>query len=141
MRKSDVYKVTKPFSTTDEMWTVIAAQGKTAVETCGFDGVISTGAMLQNLRTTSLNNSLGLTRDGYHMDFGLSRYGASCTVFETVIGPYHGNVTLDGNSYRYNQSSTEDGSWTTPVTDATAPVALQAARYAIEKPYEVTTMK
>ena len=131
----------KPFSTTDEMWAVIAAQGKTAVETCGFDGVISTGAMLQNLRTSSLNNNIGLTRDGYHMDYGISRYGAACTVFETVIGPYHENITLDDNSYRYNQSSTEDGSWTTPVTDATVPIALQAARYAIDKPYEVTKMK
>ncbi|MBR5042422.1 MAG: DUF4886 domain-containing protein [Bacteroidales bacterium] len=138
---SKAQNVTKPFSTTEEMWTIIAAQGKTAVETCGFDGVISTGAMLQNLRTSSLNNSNGLTRDGYHMDLGISRYGASCTVFETVIGPYHGNIKLDNNSYRYNTSSTDDGSWSTPVTDATAPIALQAARYAIAKPYEVTSME
>lgn len=138
---SKAQNVSKPFTTTDEMWTIIAAQGKTAVETCGFDGVISTGAMLQNLRTSSLNNSNGLTRDGYHMDYGISRYGASCTVFETVIGPFNGNVKLDTNSYRYNNSSTTDGSWSTPVTDASAPIALQAARYAIAKPYEVTSMK
>ena len=138
---SKAQNVSKPFSTTDGMWTIIAAQGKTAVETCGFDGVISTGAMLQNLRTSSLNNSNGLTRDGYHMDYGISRYGASCTVFETVIGPFNGNVKLDNNSYRYSKSSTTDGSWSTPVTDTSAPIALQAARYAIAKPYEVTSMK
>lgn len=138
---SKAQNVSKPFSTTDGMWTIIAAQGKTAVETCGFDGVISTGAMLQNLRTSSLNNSNGLTRDGYHMDYGISRYGASCTVFETVIGPFNGNIKLDNNSYRYSKSSTTDGSWSTPVTDASAPIALQAARYAIAKPYEVTSMK
>ena len=138
---SKAQNVTKPFSTTEGMWTVISTQGKTAVETCGFDGVISTGAMLQNLRTSSLNNSNGLTRDGYHMDYGISRYGASCTVFETVIGPFNGNIKLDNNSYRYSKSSTTDGSWSTPVTDATAPIALQAARYAIAKPYEVTSMK
>lgn len=138
---SKAQNVSKPFSNTDGMWTIIAAQGKTAVETCGFDGVISTGAMLQNLRTSSLNNSNGLTRDGYHMDYGISRYGASCTVFETVIGPFNGNVKLDGNSYRYNNSSSTDGSWSTPVTDTSAPIALQAARYAIAKPYEVTSMK
>lgn len=66
---SKAQNVTKPFSNTDEMWTIIAAQGKKAVEEGGFDGIISTGAMLQNLRTSSLNNSNGLTRDGYHRDY------------------------------------------------------------------------
>ena len=138
---SKAQNVSKPFSNTDEMWTIIAAQGKKAVEECGFDGVISTGAMLQNLRTSSLNNSNGLTRDGYHMDYGISRYGASCTVFETVIGPFNGNIKLDNNTFRYSKSSTTDGSWSTPVTDASAPIALQAARYAIANPYVVTSMK
>ena len=128
---------TKPFATTDEMWTIIAAQGKSAVEECGFDGVISTGAMLQNLRTSGLNNALGLTRDGYHMDYGIARYGAACTVFETVIGPFNGNVKLDGNSFR----TAGDSEGTTAITDARAPIALKAARYAIAKPYEVTDME
>ncbi len=130
-------KVTKPFSNTDEMWPIIAAQGKKAVEECGFDGVISTGAMLQNLRTSGLNNDLGLTRDGYHMDYGIARYGASCTVFETIIGPFNGNVKLDTNSYR----TAGDSEGSTAITDKRAPIALKAARYAIAKPYEVTDMK
>ena len=134
---SKAENVTKPFATTDEMWPVIAAQGKKAVEECGFDGVISTGAMLQNLRTSGLNNDLGLTRDGYHMDYGIARYGASCTVFETVIGPFNGNVKLDGNSYR----TAGDSEGSTAITDKRAPIALKAARYAIAKPYEVTDMK
>ncbi len=133
---SKAEKVTKPFATTDEMWTIIAAQGRSAVEECGFDGVISTGAMLQNLRTTGLNNDLGLTRDGYHMDYGIARYGASCTVFETVIGPFNGDVKLDNNSFR----TVGDSEGTTAITDYRAPIALKAARYAIAKPYEVTSM-
>ena len=137
---SKAQNVTKPFATTDGMWEVIAEQGRKAVEECGFDGVISTGAMLQNLRTSSLNNANGLTRDGYHMDYGIARYGASCTVFETVIGPFNGNVTMDGNTFRTTTESTTDGSWTTAITDQRVPIALQAARYAIEKPYEVTDM-
>ena len=134
---SKAQNVTKPFSTTEEMWPVIAAQGKSAVEECGFDGVISTGAMLQNLRTSGLNNALGLTRDGYHMDYGIARYGASCTVFETIIGPFNGNVKLDNNSFR----TAGDSEGTTAITDARAPIALKAARYAIAKPYEVTDME
>jgi hypothetical protein len=71
------------------------------------------------------------------MDYGIARYGASCTVFETVIGPFNGNVKLDGNSYR----TSGDSEGTTAITDKRAPIALKAARYAIEKPYEVTDMK
>ena len=133
---SKAQNVTKPFSTTDQMWTVIASAGKKAVEECGFDGVISTGAMLQNLRTSGLNNNLGLSRDGYHMDYGISRYGASCTVFETIIGPFNGNVTMDTNTFR----TSGDSEGTTAITDERAPIALKAARYAIAKPYEVTDM-
>ena len=44
--------------------------------------IIPTGTVLQNLRTSPLNNEMDLTRDGYHMDYGLSRYAAACAVFE-----------------------------------------------------------
>ena len=95
--------------------------------------------MLQNLRTSNLDNDMNLTRDGYHMDNGISRYGASCTVFESIITPKF-NVNLDGNKYRYNVSDTGESSYSTPVTDVNAPVALQAARHAIKSPYVVTDM-
>ena len=121
------------------MWEVIAAFGKNVMSNVTFDGIISTGVMLQNLRSSSLDNAMNLTRDGYHMDNGISRYGASCTVFESIITPKF-NVTLDGNTYRYNVTDTGESSYTTPVTDANAPVALQAARYAIQSPYVVTDM-
>jgi hypothetical protein len=121
------------------MWDVIAAFGKNVMDNVPFDGIISTGVMLQNLRTSNLDNDMNLTRDGYHMDNGISRYGASCTVFETIITPKF-NVTMDGNTYRYNVSDTGESSYTTPVTDVNAPVALQAARYAIQSPYVVTDM-
>lgn len=121
------------------MWEVIASFGKQVMANVSFDGIISTGVMLQNLRTSNLDNEMNLTRDGYHMDNGISRYGASCTVFESLITPKFG-VTMDGNSYRFNTSDTGTSSYTTPVTDVNAPVAIQAARYAIQKPYDVTDM-
>jgi hypothetical protein len=123
----------------DGMWNVIAAFGKKVMENVTFDGIISTGVMLQNLRTSSIDNEMNLTRDGYHMDNGISRYGASCTVFETIFTPKY-NITLDNNSFRYNVSNTSDSAYSTPVTDDNAPVALQAARYAIQNPYVVTDM-
>ena len=117
------------------MYKVITDFAQAAMRDCDIDGIIPTGTMLQNLRTTSLNNDLGLTRDGYHMDYGLSRYAASCTVFESIITPLT-NITLDNNTYRYPDS----GEGKTPVTDANAPIALQAARNAIATPYAVTDM-
>lgn len=121
------------------MWNVIATFGKSVMNEVSFDGIISTGVMLQNLRTSNLDNDMNLTRDGYHMDNGISRYGASCTVFESIITPKF-NVTMDGNSYRFATSDTGESSYTTPVTDVNAPVAIQAARYAIQSPYTVTDM-
>lgn len=121
------------------MWNVVSAFGKSAMETFRFKSVISTGAMLENLRTSSLNNGMGLTRDGYHMDNGLARYGASCVVFETIVSPRYG-ITLDSNSYRYDVTNTTSGKYTTPVTDASAPLAVQAARYAMADPYRITDL-
>ncbi len=121
------------------MFSVITSVGQQVMRDIDFTGIIPTGTMLQNLRTSYLDNEMNLTRDGYHMDYGISRYGASCTVFESIITPTY-NIKLDDNSYRYSNSNTTSGSYSTPVTSTNAPVALQAARYAIAKPFEVTDM-
>lgn len=111
------------------------------LERTPIDKIISTGAVLENLRTTSLNidNGMQLTRDSYHMDYGISRYAAACAVFETVITPTTGKKVADCN-YRYAKSSTKNGEYSTPVTDANAPVAQAAAHAAVEKPFEVTAL-
>ena len=132
----------KNFSTTDEMYRVIVSMTKKLMADIPFKDVIATGTYLQNLRSSVLNidNDMALTRDGYHMDYGISRYGASCMIFEKLISPSFDGVKLDGNAYRYYNSSTTSGSYSTPVTDANAPVALKAARAALKSPYEVTSM-
>ena len=128
------------FSTQDEMFDVIVAQAQKVLAETEIDEVIPTGTVLQNLRTSSLDNEMNLTRDGYHMDFGISRYAAACAVFEMLISPAFDGLTLDDNPFRYDVSSTATGSYTTPVTDTNRLIALQAARYAMAKPFEVTNM-
>ena len=123
------------FTNEAEMYNVITTQARKVMEETDFDGIISTGTMLQNLRTSSLNDDLHLTRDGFHMNNGISRYGAACTVFESIITPMTGK-NLDGNTYRYAGND----EITIPVTDANAPIALEAARAAIEKPFEITNI-
>ncbi|MCQ2114724.1 MAG: DUF4886 domain-containing protein [Bacteroidales bacterium] len=133
----------KPYITwTDQagMFSVIVTQTRTVLAQTSVDDVLATGTMLQNLRTSGLDNEMNLTRDGYHMDYGASRYGAACVMFEKLITPKF-NKNLDGNTYRYANSSQVEGSYSTPVTDENFPVILKAARYAIEKPFEVTDMK
>ncbi len=118
------------------MYKVICDQAKKVLAETSVDEVIATGTMLQNLRTSKLNNADDLTRDGYHMDYGIARYGAACTVFEKIVTPETG-ITLEGNTFRYRSSETG----TTNVTDENAPVARRAAHYAVEKPFEVTSME
>ncbi len=114
---------------------------KKVLECTPIDKIISTGAVLENLRTTSLNvdNGMQLTRDSYHMDYGISRYAAACAVFETIITPTTGKK-VEGCTYRYSVSSTKSGEYSTPVTDVNAPIARAAAHAAVEKPFEVTQL-
>ena len=122
------------------MFDVIVAQARKVLDETEIDEIIPTGTVLQNLRSSSLDNEMNLTRDGYHMDYGISRYAAACAVFEMLISPSFGGVTLDDNPFRYDVSNTESGSYSTPVTDENQSIALQAARYAMEHPFEVTPM-
>ena len=113
---------------------------KITAQTC-IDVVIPSGTSLQNLRTSSLNkdNGMDLTRDLYHMDYGISRYAAAATVFRTLLTPCTG-ISVEGNGYRYSNSSTSTTGYSTPVTDANAPVAIRAALEACREPYAVTDM-
>lgn len=128
------------FTTQEEMFDVIVAQARKVLDETEIDEIIPTGTVLQNLRSSSLDNDMNLTRDGYHMDYGISRYAAACAVFEMLISPSFGGVKLDNNPFRYDVSNTESGSYSMPVTDENQPIALQAARYAMERPFEVTPM-
>lgn len=130
----------KTFTTQSEMFDVIVSQARKILDETEIEQIIPTGTVLQNLRTSSLNNSMDLTRDGYHMDYGLSRYAAACAVFESIISASFDNVKLDSNTFRYTISDTASGSYSTPVTDENAPVALRAARYALATPFAVTNM-
>lgn len=129
------------FTTTDEMFEVISsATRKLMADMPEFKDVLATGTYLQNMRSSSLNNAMGLSRDGYHMDYGIGRYGAACLLFEKLISTTFDGIRLDGNTYRYNYSNTSTTDYSTPVTDENAPIALKAARAAMSSPYNVTPM-
>ena len=53
---SKAQNVSKPFSDQAGMWKAISDQARKVMLECTFDGIISTGAMLQNLRTSGIND-------------------------------------------------------------------------------------
>lgn len=124
-----------------QMFSTTSYVVKKILDNTYIDKVISTGAVLENLRTTSLNvdNGMQLTRDSYHMDFGISRYAAACAVFETIITPTIG-YDVNDCPYTYSVSSTASGSYSTPVTASNAPIARRAAHEAVVTPFAVTDL-
>ncbi len=72
---------------------VIQMQKETKIRT-----IIPSGITIQNLRNTSINDELGLTRDGAHLN-NTGRYAASCTWFETFFSKKYG-ISVKGNNYR-----------------------------------------
>lgn len=129
------------FASQQEMFEAIVAQVRKITAETPIDIVIPSGTALQNLRTSPLNvdNGMDLTRDSYHMDYGISRYAAAVTVFRTLVTPCTG-VGVEGNTYRYSNRNTESPYFSTPVTDANAPVAVEAGLAACRSPYTVTDM-
>lgn len=121
----------------DEWLEAVPAEGTGSAKV----GITAQANPLAQQRTSSLNrdNGMDLTRDSYHMDYGISRYAAAATVFRTLVTPCTG-VSVEGNGYRYSTSSTSTTGYSTPVTDANAPVAIRAALEACRTPYAVTDM-
>lgn len=92
-------------------------------DTC-IDDVIATGTCIQNLRTSSLNDDpvQDLSRDGFHLDYGVSRYAAACTIFYTLFEPCLG-LDLSGNTYRYDVKLEYSTAHSIPVTDENVEIA------------------
>lgn len=85
-----------------------------------FDGVIPCGTAIENAREKGLT---GLTRDGFHLSFGLGRYIASLTVAQFLTGKA-AKCNLIPDDY--------------PEIADNRAVALKCAQAAVSNPFEVT---
>lgn len=126
------------FSTQEEMYETCVAYAQQAVSECGFDGIIPSGTYMQNIRTSWVNSPMDMTRDGYHMDYGLARYGAACLVYNVAMKPYLGLSLTE--TYTYAGSTISSTAHSTPVTLQNGAVARQAAQLAQENPWTITHM-
>lgn len=113
---------------------------KVLEDTC-IDDVIATGTAIQNLRTSSINSDKvqDLSRDGYHLDYGIGRYTAACAVFDSIFEPVLG-LSLDNNSYRFDITNPQSSNHCIAVTDDNVGLCHKAARFATENPFTVTNM-
>ena len=66
-------------------------------EEYGIEHIIPVGVAVQNARNTTLNTTLYLTRDHWHLCMGVGRYVAACTFFESVIAPVYMSLKKVGS--------------------------------------------
>ncbi|MBO4447847.1 MAG: DUF4886 domain-containing protein [Bacteroidales bacterium] len=109
-----------------------------------FKRIISTGALMQSLRTTGLNEEVGNGRDMMrgdyvHLDYGLSRFAASLLMWKTFITPLTG-IQPEDVTYRFTESYQYPTMYTTPVTEDVMPTILAAVNAAYEHPFEITDL-
>ena len=103
----------------------------------GVDMVIPTGTAIQNARGTALNSAHGFTRDGRHLGYGVGRYVAACTWFESLVAPVYG-ISVVGNSATHDITEAEitNSTYETiAVTDLNRTLCQQCAAAAISNPY------
>lgn len=72
----------------------------------GVDYIIPTGMAIQNARGTSLNTASYLTRDNWHLCYGVGRYVAACSFYQSIIAPVF-NVGIVGNTAVHALTPTE----------------------------------
>ena len=124
----------------EEFWLDVVSTTKQVCEKDGIDLIIPTGTAIQNARNTSLMDASELTRDGIHLSFGVGRYIAACTWFQTLFAPFYG-VDILGNPSTHSFTSYELknlGRSTTEVNDSNRILSQQCAYNATLHPYTFT---
>ena len=110
-----------------------------------FQKIIPYGTAIQSLRTSSYSKEGELTRDGTHLGYGLARYAAACTLYESLFAERLGKSVL-GNGYRYACTSADKADSKYPdgmidVTDENAAIAQTVAVMACADPEHIYVVK
>lgn len=112
------------------MYNNITAATKVMMSQSDIDIVVPIGTAIQNLRNTNLNNPpLDITRDFRHIDQGIGRYTASCTLFQKLIAPIYGVNLFDTQFFGLQGN--------VPLTEENFKICQQAAMNACDNPFIV----
>ena len=99
--------------------------------------IIPVGIAVQNARNTSLNTDMYLTWDNWHLCYGVGKYVAACTLFESVISPI-AHVSVVGNQANHLLSKKEtsyEGS--VSVDETNRLLCQQCAFYAVRDTFHI----
>lgn len=119
----------------EQMYNEIVGAVKQVMEhTDCFDYIIPTGTAIQMLRQTPINNTpKDLTRDGFHLGYGVGRYAAACVWYETLIKPFTHKTMLSNGLFVMKGDQYADR--------YIAAYCEQAAAMATKKPFKVRPIK
>ena len=126
-----------------EFFNTVAPVFKHILDDTDVEDVISTGAMIQSLRTSGLNldPDIDLTRgDAVHMDYGMIRYAAGLLLFKKLITPLTG-IDIKSIPWRFREYfPCEKSEINTPVLDANMPLLYEAIDSAIAYPWSICNL-
>ena len=107
-------------------------------EAYGIDVVIPVGVAIQNARLTRLNNDTYLTRDDWHLCFGVGRYIAACTWYESLLTP-RTRLPIVGNTALHPLSRDERATkGAVAVDESNRLLCQECALRAVATPFEVS---
>ena len=101
---------------------IVSAVNDRILTNSHISGVIPSGTAIQNLRTSPLGDTL--TRDGYHLSYGIGRYAAALTWLAAITGYDIDKITATPTAY--------------PEVAEKLDYIKEAVKEAITNPYSVT---
>lgn len=99
---------------------------------------IPVGTAIQNARKQGLDNELYLTRDGWHLCYGVGRFVAACTMYEGLLSSFAGKSILENPGIHTFTPEEARVQGAMAVDSSNAMICKQCAFWAVEKPFATT---
>lgn len=103
--------------------------------------VIPVGMAVQNARNTRLDNGLYLTRDKWHLCYGVGRYVAACSWFQVLFGDAFGVSVLYNRALHPIAEEEMSAEGNLPVDASNQRLCQKCAYEAVKHPFVVTQVE
>lgn len=128
---------TGPYGT--EGWQRIAQTVRLMCQEVGITTIIPTGTVLQNMRRTELNTPLLITRDAFHLAYGIGQYAAALAFYESICRPITGKSALGIPPSEAMKAIHAGEEGFLPITDENFRLIHDCVKAAMTNPFELTT--
>ena len=120
-----------------EGWRGIAKTVRQMCEEVGITTIIPTGTILQNMRSTQLNTPLLITRDAFHLAYGIGQYAAALSFYESICRPITGKSALGIPPSAAMRAIHAKDEGFIPITDDNYKIIHRCVKAAIDHPFEL----